>query len=157
MLIDDDEPTNYYNSLIIEETGCADHVQVVQSGKKALEYLMNSEGFPASRNSSPSPDLIFLDINMPAMNGWEFLDKYRKIKKDDVKPVLVMLTTSLFPEDLLKAKAMPEISGFESKPLTPEIIDKILRKYFVGSTCADKDDKLKNIQQPPPPGSKFAS
>ena len=45
LLIDDDEPTNYYNSLIIEETGCADHVQVVQSGQKALEYLTNSEHY----------------------------------------------------------------------------------------------------------------
>lgn len=130
LLIDDDEPTNYYNTLIIEETGCADHVQAVQSGKKALEYLANSENFPKQIDKFPTPDLIFLDINMPAMTGWEFLDRYKKLKKGDAMPVLVMLSTSLFPEDVLKAREIPEISGFESKPLTPAVINKILRKYF---------------------------
>src|SRR5882762_2086573 len=101
LLIDDDEPTNYYNSLIIEETGYADHVHVVQSGKKALEYLANSAHLPKHGDSCPGPDLIFLDVNMPAMNGWEFLDKYRKLEKHEVRPVVVMLTTSLFPEDVL--------------------------------------------------------
>ena len=131
LLIDDDEPTNYYNSLIIEETGCADHVQVAQSGQKALEYLTNGEHDPGNGTGFPCPDLIFLDINMPAMNGWEFLDKYKELKKE-VKgnTVLVMLTTSLFSEDALKALKIPEISGFESKPITPEIVDKILKKYF---------------------------
>ncbi len=145
MLIDDDEPTNYYNTLIIEETGCADHVQAVQSGQRALEYLTNSEDYPEYGNCFPCPDLIFLDINMPAMNGWEFLDKYKELKKEvKGKTVLVMLTTSLFSEDALKALKIPEISGFESKPITPEVIDKILKKYFVDSLCTNKEDK-KNI------------
>jgi len=57
LLIDDDEPTNYYNSLIIEETGYADHVHVVQSGKKALEYLdanLKSEKMQDSAKAAPS-------------------------------------------------------------------------------------------------------
>jgi CheY-like chemotaxis protein len=142
LLIDDDEPTNYYNSLIIEETGCADHVQAVQSGQKALEYLTNSEDYPEYSNCFPSPDLIFLDINMPAMNGWEFLDKYRELKKEHKgNTVLIMLTTSLFSEDVLKAIKIPEISGFESKPLTPEVIDGILKKYFADDLCTDNEDK----------------
>ena len=143
LLIDDDEPTNYYNSLIIEETSCADHVQVEQSGQKALEYLTNSEHWPETSNGSPYPDLIFLDINMPAMNGWEFLDKYRAIKKENDKTVLVMLTTSLFSEDVLKAKEIPEISGFESKPLTHEIIDKIIKKFFDDSPSFNNEAKRK--------------
>jgi CheY-like chemotaxis protein len=153
LLIDDDEPTNYYNSLIIEETGCVNHVQAVQSGKKALEYLTNSDHYPEYGNCFPCPDLIFLDINMPAMNGWEFLDKYRALKKEHRgKTVLIMLTTSLFSEDVLKAKDIPEISGFESKPLTPEVIDKVLKKYFVDGQFTGREDK----KEIPLPSSKSA-
>lgn len=152
LLIDDDEPTNYYNSLIIEETGCADHVHVEQSGLKALEYLSGSEDCPAASNGSPYPDLIFLDINMPAMNGWEFLDQYRAIKKEKDKTILVMLTTSLFSEDVLKAKEIPEISGFESKPLTHEVVDKILKKFFTdNSSFNDQAKPTISLQFPQSP------
>ena len=73
MIIDDDEPTNFFNQMIVENSGCTDHIMVAQSGQEALDYLSN--GALAEENSnSPLPSLIFLDINMPAMNGWEFLE-----------------------------------------------------------------------------------
>jgi len=123
MVIDDDEATNFFNQMIVEKSGCTDHIMVVQSGEAALDYLANTD--------LPTPSLIFLDINMPAMNGWEFLDKYRNLSKEQKAGiVVVMLTTSLFPEDILKAKAMPEISSFENKPLTAEKLDKVLKKHF---------------------------
>ena len=131
LLIDDDEPTNYFNSLIIEQTGCADRIYIAQSGQKALDYLTACEHSLGNCEGFPCPDLIFLDINMPAMNGWEFLKKYRDLNKEQKgKTVFVMLTTSLFSEDVLKARAIPEISGFETKPLTPEAIENIIEKYF---------------------------
>jgi CheY-like chemotaxis protein len=128
LLVDDDEPTNFLNQMLVEEVGCAQHIEVAQGGELALDYLTNSE---SAENKYPCPDLIFLDINMPAMNGWEFLEKYRELeKKHKGKVILVMLTTSLFPEDKLRAEAMPEISGFEHKPLTPEALKRIMQKYF---------------------------
>ena len=156
LLIDDDEPTNYYNSLIIEETGCTDHVEVAQSGQKALEYLTNGEHDPGNGTGFPCPDLIFLDINMPAMNGWDFLAKYRAIKKLKDKTILVMLTTSLFSEDVLKAKEIPEISGFESKPLTHEVIDKIIKKFFADTPSFNNEPKQKiSLQFPQSPYVSF--
>jgi len=123
MLIDDDEPTNFLSKMLIEEAHCAEHIQVADSGKMALDYLSKCNN---------SPDLIFLDINMPAMNGWEFLDKYRELDKvKQGKIVIIMLTTSLNPDDKVKAGQMPEISGFENKPLSPELIDRVLKKYFI--------------------------
>jgi CheY-like chemotaxis protein len=122
MLIDDDEPTNFLSKMLIEEAHCAEHIQIADSGKMALDYLSNG---------NESPDLIFLDINMPAMNGWEFLDKYKELEKaKQGKIVIIMLTTSLNPDDKVKASKMPEIAGFENKPLSPELINRVLKKYF---------------------------
>jgi len=129
LVIDDDEPTNFFTRMILEDTGYADHIMTVQSGQEALEYLAKSENPACDENLYPSPDLIFLDINMPAMNGWEFLEEYRKINVKH-RIIMVMLTTSLFPEDKSKAEKTPEISGFENKPITAEKIKAVLEKYF---------------------------
>lgn len=125
MLIDDDEPTNFLSRMLIEEARCAEHIQVADSGKVALDYLSKSNN---------SPDLIFLDINMPAMNGWEFLEKYKELEKaKQGKIVIIMLTTSLNPDDKVKAGQIPEISGFENKPLSSELIERVIKKYFAGN------------------------
>ena len=76
LLVDDDEPTNFLNQMVIEELDIAEQIRVAQNGQEALTYLkktgIGDENFPL-------PDLILLDINMPAMNGWEFLERYRKL------------------------------------------------------------------------------
>jgi CheY-like chemotaxis protein len=131
LVIDDDEPTNFFNQMIVEQSGCTEKIKVAQSGQEALDYLSTSVELACQDESYPCPDLIFLDINMPAMDGWEFLEKYRNLKKERRNQVIVvMLTTSLFTEDMQKAETMPEISGFENKPLTPEKLEKILNRHF---------------------------
>lgn len=129
LVIDDDEPTNFFTEMILQEAGCVKHIKLVQSGQEALDYLTKSELTGSDPETHPSPDLIFLDINMPAMNGWEFLEEYRKLQIAE-RIIVVMLTTSLFPEDKSKADETPEISGFENKPLTAEKIAAILDKHF---------------------------
>jgi CheY-like chemotaxis protein len=133
LVIDDDEPTNFFTGMIIEESGCTHYIKLVQSGQEALEYLIKSEA--GNDANYPTPDLIFLDINMPAMNGWEFLEEYQKVRKTEhEKVIIVMLTTSLFPEDRAKADEIGDISGFENKPLTSENFERIISKYFRGQT-----------------------
>lgn len=133
LVIDDDEPTNFFTRMILEEMDCAEHIETVQSGQEALEYLAKSEGPKTGVHHCPSPDLIFLDINMPAMNGWEFLEEYRKMTVQH-RIIMVMLTTSLFPEDKTRAEATPEISGFENKPITKEKVKAVVEKYFINAT-----------------------
>ena len=70
LVIDDDEPTNFFTRMIIEESNCTTHVKVVESAQEALDYLSKSRTPGRNEAQYPSPDLILLDINMPAMNGW---------------------------------------------------------------------------------------
>ena len=131
LLVDDDEPTNFLNRVTLEDTGCAERIEVAQSGQAALDYLRNA-GAPGSDGALyPIPNLIFLDINMPAMDGWEFLTHYNELlKTQKAEVVVVMLTTSLNPEDALRAERIPCISGFRCKPLSRSMIDSLLRVYF---------------------------
>ena len=122
LFIDDDEATNFLNKMTIQQYGCTQHVESRQSGQEALDYL---------RGASPAPDLIFLDINMPAMNGWEFLHKYRDLPKADKgNSVLIMLTTTLNPDDEMRTKDIREVDGFEYKPLLEPRLEGLLKKYF---------------------------
>lgn len=126
LLIDDDEPTNFINELVIKKAACTQKIVVKQGAREALEYLMSKED-----GEHPRPDLIFLDINMPAMNGWDFLEEYRKLDElQKGKIVIVMLTTSLNPDDEEKARKIKEINDFKSKPLTKEILQEILLRYY---------------------------
>lgn len=131
LLIDDDEPTNFLSQMLIEEANCTENIQVAQSGKEALSYLTNGEHNSGENKNFPCPDLIFLDINMPAMNGWEFLDKYLALEnKFRGESKIVMLTTSLDPDDEVKAKNIACVTDYKRKPLTKKMVDEILDSYF---------------------------
>lgn len=128
LLIDDDEPTNFIHKKILQLSGLVDNVHVTQGGQEALEYLGNNGNHD---QGTALPDIIFLDINMPAMDGWEFLVQYEKLKhlnKENI--VIVMLTTSLNPDDEIKAKGIKEVFGYRNKPLTKQLIQEIADKKF---------------------------
>lgn len=125
LLIDDDEPTNFLNKMTLEQSGFVRHIHVATSGQAALDYLQGDA------DDCVRPDLIFLDINMPAMDGWEFLDRYKTLPHDKkAHTVVIMLTTSLNPDDEKRTLAIPEVSGFEHKPLNQARLERLLMKYF---------------------------
>jgi CheY-like chemotaxis protein len=124
MLIDDNIDDNFYHARVIKKADAAEVVISKSSGMAALEYLKLKKD-----HTHEHPDLIFLDINMPGMNGWEFLEEYEKLDKDlQSHVIVVMLTTSENPDD--QAKAMHHISDFKTKPLTREMLEEIINKYF---------------------------
>lgn len=69
---------------------------------------------------------------MPAMNGWEFLDKYQEmVEENKHKIIIIMLTTSLNPDDKSKAAGLAVVSGFYIKPLTPELLESVMNEFFI--------------------------
>jgi CheY-like chemotaxis protein len=123
LLVDDDEATNYYNKFVIERLNLVEEIVVKETGKRALDYLLGIE-------KDDFPNLIFLDINMPEMNGWEFLEAYEKDKLySRFTSVIVMLTTSINPEDREKASRMKLVNDFKIKPITEKMFLEILEFY----------------------------
>jgi len=136
MLIDDDFATNIYNEIIIEDTGYVDKIIIQDSVEDALEYLKTT-----FTEDHPRPDLIFLDINMPTMNGWDFLDAYSAfIEKPQVNKI-VMLSTTSDEEEVEKAESIPILNGIKSKPLTIEIVEEIVSKFFRPKEFLQKEEQ----------------
>ena len=126
LLVDDDPTSNYLHQLLLEELAVADQLLVATNGAEALHILTHVLP-PATAAGSV---LVLLDVNMPVMNGLEFLEAYQQLPPDRRQAVvIVMLTTSLHPRDLARIQALP-IAGLVSKPLSEEKINAILREYF---------------------------
>lgn len=92
------------------------------NGEEAINFFMEHQNSP-----DILPDIIFLDINMPVMDGWTFLDKYLSVKYKFAKPISIYIASSSTAEqDKLRAKKYKEISGYLEKPLHKNKIIKIL-------------------------------
>ena len=126
LLVDDDRATNFFNAIMINRHDSFEKVHYVQSGYEAIEYLEN-----ASRGNTDCPDLIFLDINMPGMNGWDFLTKYDLIKTTLPKPIkIVLLSTSSDPTEVRKAMVDYTVDDFICKPLSRSLLNTVAESHF---------------------------
>lgn len=121
MLVDDNETDNFISEKIIEMSGFADKVIVMDSGSTALEYIENN-----SSNLESIPDIIFLDINMPFVDGFVFLfefEKFNKLVKSKVK--IVILSSSDNKRDIDRIVDNPHVINYVVKPLSPEALAKV--------------------------------
>ncbi len=115
LLVEDDPITVMVCDKIIRNTDFAEDVQTCHNGAEALKYITDT---------STVPDLIFLDLNMPVMNGWDFLQEFEGLKMDTA-PRIFILSSSVDPEDIRKAGQFPIVENVISKPLTVEHLEKI--------------------------------
>lgn len=123
VLIDDDEITNYLHTQILNHAQISDRIYVLLNGKEAIDFFRDLNG------SFEGDLLVLLDINMPILNGWEFLDKYRHLSVPKDRIHIFILTTSENPKDLEKAEEYSFlIQGFFRKPLTKEKILEFMKK-----------------------------
>ena len=131
LLIDDDIDDNFFHRRVINKAGVAEEVVECHDGKDALDFLRNEGKYAGEGKPYPQPDLLFLDINMPKMNGWEFLDQYEKLPPH-IKggPVIAMLTTSTNEQDLAKARHYDIVKDYRNKPLTEDMLKEILKSHF---------------------------
>lgn len=127
MLIDDNEIDNLINQKMIESAAICQHILVHTGARSAIEFLRNVEKLSGAILDAKKliPNIILLDIDMPLMDGFQFLEEFDKLSdvvKEDLK--IVMLTSSMNPNDLSRAKKSKFVSKYLNKPLT---IDSLLQ------------------------------
>jgi len=131
LIVDDDEASVFLSKLFIENLELDIDVFSANDGKAALEVLEEKNINPEVGNSF-TPCLVVLDINMPVMNGWQFLDAYQKRFPKELQSniVIAMMTVSEDERDFIRAMNNPFINEYISKPLTDERVLEIMEKYF---------------------------
>lgn len=124
LLIDDSEPDNFLHAYLLNKSKKVQQIDTVLNVEKALEYLRDTKV-----KGEEAPDAILLDINMPRLNGWEFLDIVLKSDEfEGIQTKVYMLTTSLNPDDEYKALKVYKLDGYLNKPLTIEHIHQIIEE-----------------------------
>ena len=125
LLVDDDRIFNFLNEKTIASLGLVNEMHFASNGQQALELLER-----VKNGELAMPDIIFLDLDMPIMNGYEFLEEFQHMDiphKDLI--VIVVLTSSADPKDLIRTKELG-IKYYFNKPLSKEEIRKLISQEF---------------------------
>lgn len=116
MVIDDNPTDRYIAKRMAEKYHFAEEIMLQESALEALDYIRSLENTPELL-----PQFIFLDINMPGMNGYEFLDEYANLSETiKTNCIILMITTSIHPDDFKRAENNPSVFRFLNKPLDRE-------------------------------------
>ncbi|WP_019949319.1 response regulator [Hymenobacter aerophilus] len=129
LLVDDDPTTNFLSTRLLKRLGVGEEIVVALNGFEALQQLQQ-RCFVGEAVGSACPDLVLLDVNMPVMDGFEFLEAYQQLPAEQRRNTLVvMLTTSMLATDRQRAEQLP-VADFLTKPLTREKLATVLRQHF---------------------------
>ncbi len=124
MLIDDNEIDNLINQKMIEAAAVTENIYTHTGAKSAIEFLKNMEKLEMA--DQVLPDVIFLDIDMPLMDGFQFLDEFEKLTNIAKKKCkIVMLTSSINPQDFNRSKKYENVRLYLNKPLSHDSIVKL--------------------------------
>ncbi|SEA41502.1 Response regulator receiver domain-containing protein [Flavobacterium gillisiae] len=124
-IVDDDLIFQFIAERLIESINSEHQTIIFSDGKEAIDFI------DSNRNEIDTlPDIIFLDINMPVMNGWQFLNKYIEIKSKIEKEITIyIVSSSKNPDDFIKAENINEVTDYIVKPINREKYTSILDSF----------------------------
>lgn len=123
MLIDDDFSTNFYHQAILKEACITKNLTLCKSADNAISKL---------KSSNAAPDIIFLDINMPRKDGWDFLKEYRQLDDRKKAKMIIMLSSAELPYRIKEAKrqVLDLVDAFNLKPLEVEKVSSLINQLY---------------------------
>ena len=119
LIVDDSKPITFFNKIILERSSHFSEILIAANGQEAINIL--DTGF--------DPDIIFLDLNMPVMNGWEFLEHYN-LQSNRNSEIIMLLGATLSKENLDKLNAYDFVKGIRSKMLSNVILAEIINNIL---------------------------
>jgi CheY-like chemotaxis protein len=135
LLVDDDDDDNFFHRRSIEKAGLGIEVSVCADPEDALALLLGDAGAfdgDGAASGAASPDLIFLDLNMPGLSGWDFVDELAANidRMGDAAPVIILLSTA--PDSVTRRRAdeSPWVADTLAKPLRPDDVHRIAREHL---------------------------
>lgn len=120
LVIDDDDINIFIISKIVEKTGYDVEIVAKHNGQLAIDYIKELVA-----NHQPLPQLVLIDINMPILNGWEFIEAFEALNLE-ANNDMYMLSSSVYENDIEKAKSYKSVKGFISKPLSIDRLKELL-------------------------------
>ena len=122
-LVDDDDVFVFLTTRLLEKHKLVDLIKIFDNGYDALVFIKENLG-----NIEALPDIILLDLSMPIMDGWQFLDEYVKINPKIGKKITVFIcSSSISPDDVARAKSINAVSDFIIKPMTKDKLIEIIK------------------------------
>ncbi|RTY89811.1 response regulator [Flavobacterium sp. GT3R68] len=129
-LIDDDMIFQFLTQKVICETKLVKDIDLFSNGLDAIKFLKSVQN-----ERELLPDIILLDLFMPVMDGWAFLDEYRKLESKLAKEIpIFIVSSSIDPSDLQKSKLISSVSDFIVKPMTKEKFLHIIKNFSLSSS-----------------------
>lgn len=123
-IVDDDDIFVFLTTKIIEQTNLVDLIKVFGNGLDAINFLKENKN-----NVDALPDIILLDLSMPIMNGWQFLEKYNKLNPTIGKKITIYIcSSSISPDEITRAKTISEVSDYIIKPITKDKLIDLIKK-----------------------------
>ena len=132
LLLDDDDITHYICENVIKSEHITEHLTMLHNGQEGVDYLRNLLTY----ENTKAPELILLDLNMPVLDGWGFLDIFsHELEEKFPETKVCILTSSLDPHDFTHSRNYHNVIGFLNKPLIKERIEELktndqLASYF---------------------------